>query len=78
MADVGHDAILQSQNGSGVIRRSTALHRRTRVDVMLHVAVGRADVDLVPREVRVAEDDDIGVGNQRRRRAARPVAGPLS
>jgi hypothetical protein len=36
--------------------------RRWIADVVLRVVVGRPSVDLVPREVGVAEDDKVGVG----------------
>ena len=51
VADVSDDAVVQLHDGSSVTRSGATLHGRSRVDVMLHVTVASADIDLVPREV---------------------------
>ena len=51
VADVDDDTVVQPQDGGGVIGRRASLHGRPRVDVVLHMAVRWADVDLVPRDV---------------------------
>src|SRR5258706_13198142 len=56
MSHVAHDAIVQLQDCGRVSGRASALRRRSRVDVVLRVAVGAADVDLMPGNVRMAED----------------------
>ena len=75
---VGHHAVLQAHHRRGVVRCRAALHRRTRVDVVLHVAVAGADVDLAPRKVRVTEHDNIGVGKPAAQTRRPATAGPLS
>ena len=61
MTHVCHDAVVQLQDSGGVTGSGTTLHGRSRVQLVLHVTVGWADVDLVQRQVRMTEDDDIGV-----------------
>jgi hypothetical protein len=51
VADVDHDAVVQMQDRSSVVGSGAALHCRSRVDVVLPVAVGGANVDLVPRKM---------------------------
>ena len=61
MAEVQHVAVVQLQDSDGVIRRCPALHCGSRVHLVLHVAVGGEDVDPIPRNVRMSEDDDVGL-----------------
>ena len=64
--------VLDRRDPHRVRGRAAALGRRARVEDLEAVAL------LVQRQVRVAEDDRVGLGEAARIRASRPVRGPAS